>query len=408
MSAPAPPVPPPAPVTTRVSWTDMLTSGDPALLNQALTVILTLAVVALIREIHAWTKMAINVGAKGTTPAPGTTPPAAKAPAAGASASTPTTTPATPAALAATKPKPVDVEKPSPESLMAAVQACQKDIKILLTQGAKTWAGTDELTGQAPQHALALKGVKEQVTDMSGSLKSLAEAQAEMKSMGQRLTGIEGILGILAPKISTMSGNLELVRQATDSHWKDVVKSLGALANAIKANHSHWEAVTEKNHTHIVDGVKEVIKKVTTCDYKSFKGMTKQIEQLGQELVASIGYLQTDSTAIKDNLYNLAVALASTSEQVQTVREYCERPPVPLMQAHDRGPPPPTYEAPTVISHMGPGDRRQLHLQTAIPVHAVPGHSHDSAGPSQAQSTAQPSVHIDLGEGRKVNIPLFR
>ena len=72
-------------------------------------------------------------------------------------------------------------------------------------------------------------------------------------------------------------------------------------------------------------------------------------------MLAALGFLQQESGAIKDGLYGLAQAAASTSEQVAIVKEYCERPPVPVHAHFDRAPPPPSYEAPGVIT-----ERRQL------------------------------------------------
>ena len=113
----------------------------------------------------------------------------------------------------------------------------------------------------------AMKQLKHDVVAISGDTKLLA----------QRVTGVEGILGQLVPKISTLVGsvgtlstNLDTVRQTMDGHWKDSAKTLQALGANLKANHAHWEQTTEKNQQYLVEGVKEVLKKVTTCDYESF------------------------------------------------------------------------------------------------------------------------------------------
>ena len=283
----------------------------------------------------------------------------------------------------------------TPQSLQAEVQSCHRDIKALALALSKYM---DDVPERGTQHASALQGVKEQVTDMSNAMKQLkhdvVSINGDTKLLAQRVTGVEAILGQLAPKLSTLVGsvgtlstNLDTVRQTLDGHWKDSAKTLQALGANLKANHAHWEQTTEKNQQYLVEGVKEVLKKVTTCDYESFTGLTKQVEQLGQEMLAALGFLQQESGAIKDGLYGLAQAAASTSEQVAIVKEYCERPPVPVHAHFDRAPPPPSHEAPGVIT-----ERRQLHLQSAIPT----------------ASQALPPVYIDLGEGRKINIPIFK
>ena len=174
------------------------------------------------------------------------------------------------------------------------MQACHKDLRSLSTLVTAQLEGMPE---QSAQHASALQSVKEQVTDMSKSLKQLKHdvvaVNADTKVLAQRMTGVEGILGSLMPKVNTLSGqvttmstNLDTIRQTTEGHWKDQVsKMIAALANNLKANHAHWEQTTEKNHQYLVDGVKEVLKKVTACDYDSYTGTTQQLEEMGQELL---------------------------------------------------------------------------------------------------------------------------
>ncbi|CAE7258242.1 FCPF [Symbiodinium sp. CCMP2592] len=316
--------------------------------------------------------------------------------------------------------------KPSPlssEGLLAAVQLCHKDVEAMQSGLAKQVE--DLSASQMSMQSTINKSLEDVVAAQSSMGKQLDElatisthlkqvkhdvtsVNGDVKLVSQRVTGIEGILGVLMPQVknlagslSTLSTNVDSIRQMTDSHWKEVSKCLATMAGMLKSNHTQWEQTTEKNQQYLVDGVKEVLKKVTTCDYDSFTSLTKQLDQLGQELLASVGFLQGETSSLKEGLYNVAVALANTGEQVATVKEYCERPPVPLLSG---APPPPSYEAPSVVHHT---DRRQLHLQTAIPMMPPPHHqpSQPSQPPTQSGSA---SVYVDLGEGRRVNIPLFR
>ena len=262
------------------------------------------------------------------------------------------------------------------------MQACHKDLRSLSTLVTAQLEGMPE---QSAQHASALQSVKEQVTDMSKSLKQLKHdvvaVNADTQVLAQRMTGVEGILGSLMPKVNTLSGqvttmstNLDTIRQTTEGHWKDQVsKMIAALANNLKANHAHWEQTTEKNHQYLVDGVKEVLKKVTACDYDSYTGTTQQLEEMGQELLQPWASCRPRACTTWRRLLQTRLS------------KYCERPPVPL-QHHDRAPPPPSYEAPSVIHEC-----RQLPLQSAIP-----------------QPQGNPRMFVELGAGRRVNIPLFR
>eukprot|EP00439_Symbiodinium_sp_Y106_P058728 s299_g8.t1 len=337
-----------------------------ALLAQVYTVVFTLAVVALVSGVRHWFQ-----DRTAATPDPtlgeGSGDIKAARPDDAKDASTPTdSTQTTKPASDATDSqgggadgKPSDKTEDKPKEDKAPTRSAPAPNAALALALSKYM---DDVPERGTQHASALQGVKEQVTDMSNAMKQLkhdvVSINGDTKLLAQRVTGVEAILGQLAPKLSTLVGsvgtlstNLDTVRQTLDGHWKDSAKTLQALGANLKANHAHWEQTTEKNqqylvegldghwkdsaktlqalganlkanHAHweqtteknqqyLVEGVKEVLKKVTTCDYESFTGLTKQ-----------------ESGAIKDGLYGLAQAAASTSEQVAIVKEYCERPPV--------------------------------------------------------------------------------
>ena len=133
----------------------------------------------------------------------------------------------------------------TPQSLQAEVQSCHRDIKALALALSKYM---DDVPERGTQHALALQGVKEQVTDMSNAMKQLKHdvlsINGDTKLLAQGVTGVEAILGQLAPKLSTLVGsvgtlstNLDTVRQTLDGHWKDPAKTLQALGANLKANH---------------------------------------------------------------------------------------------------------------------------------------------------------------------------
>ncbi|CAE6941279.1 FCPF [Symbiodinium sp. CCMP2592] len=485
-AAPAPPAPPQLPGMPAAAPAAAMEPWDvPGLVKQVITIVVTLAVVAIVRAVHKWmNSQSSSAVTSKPPPAPASTnspaPPAKATPQAddggaqskslpgdaqesGKGAASPTgaqsqTEPqkeakGSPEALSNTTSQSVPASstdpakqgvtkgvtditdakdksaptatssppaRPSPEALFAALQGCQKEIKNLQAtlskqvedvaaeqQNLKTLV--DKQFAEASSFQTAAMAHLDELATVVGQIKQIKHdvvaVNGDVKLISQRTTGIEGILGILMPQVKTLvssvgtlSSNVESIRQMTDAHWKEVVKQIGATVQTMKNQHTQWEQTTDKNQQYLVDGVKEVIKKVTSCDYDSFTALSKQMDQLGQELLASAGYLQTETSTLKDGLYNLVVALGNTSEQVATVKEYCERPPVPLMSS---APPPPSYEAPTVIAQAHPGDRRQLHLQTAIPQAQVPP---PQAGPHGGQA----SVYVDLGEGRRVNIPLFR
>ena len=123
-------------------------------------------------------------------------------------------------------------------------------------------------------------------------------------------------------------------------------------------------------------GIQKTLEKITNCDYQTNQSFSQKIESMGSEVLAALHFVQTELAEVKQTV-------GSTSEEVHSIREMCERP-VPATAPQYRAPhfaaqipgPAPPYEAAVSAS---------LSLQSAIP--------------------AEPSITISP-DGRSLHIPL--
>ena len=127
----------------------------------------------------------------------------------------------------------------------------------------------------------------------------------------------------------------------------------------------------------LVGGIQRTLDKITNCDYQSQQVFSQKMENVASELLAAMQFSQNELAEVKQTL-------GSTSEEVHSIKEMCERPLAtsapqyrpPHFAAHVPGPAPP-YEAAV--------PPRSLSLQSALP--------------------SEPSITISP-DGRSLNIPL--
>ncbi|CAE7663326.1 Ken-052 [Symbiodinium sp. CCMP2592] len=288
----------------------------------------------------------------------------------------------------------------TPEAMMQELQACHTTVKNFAANMSRLLNGitrvapnlakvqTELESNQKATHALEVAVEKA----LGGA--DLKDLPKEIKEMNKRASALESIVGAVTAKMGTMSQNVDSFGKSNESQLKDVLKGVAAVASSSKQQNLDLTTHVTTKTSMLESGVKEVLRKITATDYDSHTSMTatvkdvsNQVYDLGQELLAAHNFLQGEVATQKENVFQLATVLASISEQVRVIRDYCERPvPVAVSGQHDRPPmPPPSYEP--NLQH-GP---RQLNLNTALPV---------------ARSPSAPEVRIQMGDGRCVNIPM--
>ena len=231
---------------------------------------------------------------------------------------------------------------------------------------------------------------------LHADVKGISARMDEFKTFAARLEGIEKVMGVMSSKIGPMSANIQSAMQSIDAGFKENSKALINISSNVRGNHEDGTTEAKERHQEqgswlssteakLVEGIKEVLKKITNTDYASSQLYTQKIEGIASELLAAMNFTQTEVAEIKD-------AVTKAGEEVHIIREMCER---PLMtQAH-----PPSYRAPifppsghdsrpapSYDPHVAP---RSVNLQQALPLH-----SHNPDG-----ITVSP-------DGRSLNIPL--
>ncbi|CAE7636708.1 CLC-B [Symbiodinium microadriaticum] len=257
------------------------------------------------------------------------------------------------------------------------------------------------IDGGAPPDMKKVNGEMENLRkDVTTIMKFLSSSEKDLKDVTGRLAALETVLGSVNSRVCTLSTNLDIHAKSTESYLKEALKSISVVGGAAKTFHADTQVLIGAKHDNLEQGIKSCINKVTNCDYethtalsKTLSDLSKQTYDMGQELLAALHFVQSEQGTTKDNLWQIANVLADTVEQVKIIRDYCERPvPVNVQNAGGSStmPPPPSYE-PSMPSIHGP--RQQLHLQTAIPA-------------ARTGTTTMPQVNIDMGDGRTINIPV--
>ncbi|CAE7299785.1 CLC-B [Symbiodinium microadriaticum] len=225
------------------------------------------------------------------------------------------------------------------------------------------------IDGGAPPDMKKVNGEMENLRkDVTTIMKFLSSSEKDLKDVTGRLAALETVLGSVNSRVCTLSTNLDIHAKSTESYLKEALKSISVVGGAAKTFHADTQVLIGAKHDNLEQGIKSCINKVTNCDYethtalsKTLSDLSKQTYDMGQELLAALHFVQSEQGTTKDNLWQIANVLADTVEQVKIIRDYCERPvPVNVQNAGGSSamPPPPT-------SIHGP--RQQLHLQTAIP-----------------------------------------
>ena len=218
--------------------------------------------------------------------------------------------------------------------------------------------------------------------------KSLQEARADIQGLATRLEAIEKILGIMSEKIGPLHANVTNMQKSQDSHYKEFSTSFAKVCGNMRGNFDESQQLSRDNYhnleqrlgsveNRLVGGIQKTLEKITNCDYQTNQNVDKKIDSLGSEVLAALHFVQSELAEVKQSA-------STTSEEVRSIREMCERP-MPAAAPQYRAPhfaaplpgPAPSYEA--AVS------ARSLSLQNAIP--------------------AEPSITISP-DGRSLHIPL--
>ena len=247
----------------------------------------------------------------------------------------------------------------TPQSLLQEVQAVHKTLKNFA--GAGTPADVSKLASE-------VEGLRKDCLDGASILGSQRQGH---QGHGGRITALEQVVGAANAHVCTMSSNLDVASESTESYLKECLKSLATMGGAAKTFHADTQVLIAAKRDNLKHGAKTCINKATGCDYEAHQSLSKtlgdlckQTYDLGQEPLAALHHAQGEQSTTKDNLWQIANVLSDTVEQVKVIRDYCERPVPVSVQIPAQSPPmpPPAYE-PSIH-----GARQQLHLQTAIPM----------------------------------------
>lgn len=218
------------------------------------------------------------------------------------------------------------------------------------------------------------QNVQAEVKLMHADIKTIATAVTELQTIPARVTGIEKVLGVMSAKLGPMSVNVEAIHKTADQGFKENSKMLSSISANVRGSREDSAQEAKDRHTEqgswltsteakLVEGIKEVLKKITNTDFASSQLYTQKVEQLGSEVLAALHFTQGELSEVKE-------ALTRTGEEVHTIKEMCER---PLMAT------PPQYRAP-VFGHgareVPPAPNYDPHvrpcnvnLQQALPMH---------------------------------------
>ncbi|CAE7252921.1 unnamed protein product [Symbiodinium sp. CCMP2592] len=211
--------------------------------------------------------------------------------------------------------------------------------------------------------------------DIKLLLSTLAEVKssvAELSEISKRVAAIEKLIGVFAGKMGPMGANVDTTQKAVDQGFKENVRLLSTISANVRGHredaqqeakdfHSEqgqWLSATEAK---LVDGIKEVLKKITNTDFNSSQVYNQKLEGIEPEILAALNFTQNEVAELK-------TTLGQTSETVHSIKEMCERPVVsshppsyraPVFQGHHDIPPAPPYDA-----HVRP----RVNLQQALPL----------------------------------------
>ena len=290
--------------------------------------------------------------------------------------------------------KPVEVDQPAKKEVTAVTKADDKPQQPADgAQKAPDPTTTPTTTTPVVTPAKAVGGPKAatpvtpQVTAQV-MFKNLQETRADIQGLATRLEAIEKILGIMSEKIGPLHANVTSMQKSQDSHYKEFSTSFAKVCGNMRANFDETQQLARENYQNmeqrlgavenkLVGGIQKTLEKITNCDYQTNQSFDKKIDSLGSEVLAALHFVQTELAEVKQSA-------STTSEEVRSIREMCERP-VPAAAPQYRAPhfaaplpgPAPSYEA--AVS------ARSLSLQNAIP--------------------AEPSITISP-DGRSLHIPL--
>ncbi|CAE7205598.1 FCPF [Symbiodinium sp. CCMP2592] len=287
----------------------------------------------------------------------------------------------------------------TPEMMMQELQACHTTVKNFAANMSRLLNGITSVAPNLAKVQTELENNQKAASTLEAVVeKAVAKMdkgpQDDLKELIKRISSLESIVGAVTAKMGTMSQNVDTFGKSSDSQLKDVLKSVSAVASSGKQQGVDVSGLVTAKSSMLESGLKEVLRKITQTDYDSCTSITQhvkdvhnQVYDLGQELLAALHFLQGEATTQKENLYQLATAVADIAEQVRVIRDYCERPvPMAVSAHHDEPPMPPPAYAP----HVGQGPR-QLNLNTALPARTTGG---------------LPQVRVDVGNGRSITIPL--
>ena len=218
------------------------------------------------------------------------------------------------------------------------------------------------------------QNVQTEVKLMHADIKAIAAAVTELQTIPARVAGMEKVLGVMSAKLGPMSVNVEAIHKTADQGFKENSKMLSSISANVRGNREDSAQEAKERHTEqgswltsteakLVEGIKEVLKKITNTDFASSQLYTQKVEQLGSEVLAALHFTQGELAEVKETL-------TRTGEEVHTIKEMCER---PVMAT------PPQYRAP-VFGHSGrevpPAPNYDPHvrpcnvnLQQALPMH---------------------------------------
>ncbi|CAE7612629.1 NPHP3 [Symbiodinium sp. CCMP2592] len=187
-------------------------------------------------------------------------------------------------------------------------------------------------------------------SDVKRLMTTLAEVKASVADLSEvpkRLAAIEKLIGVFAVKIGPMGANVDSTQKAVDQGFKENVRLLSTISGNVRghredaqqeakdyhAEQGQWLSATENK---LVDGIKEVLKKITNTDFNSSQVYNQKLEGIASEILAALNFTQTE-------VGDLKTTLSQTSEVVHSIKEMCER---PVVSSH-----PPSYRAPVFQGH---------------------------------------------------------
>ncbi|CAE7356842.1 FCPF [Symbiodinium sp. CCMP2592] len=288
----------------------------------------------------------------------------------------------------------------TPEAMMQELQACHTTVKNFAANMSRLLNG---ITSVAPNLAKVQ-------TELENSQKGLSTLEAvvekmtaklddgpphDLKEMSKRLGSLESIVGAVTAKMGTMSQNVDSFGKSSDSQLKDVLKGVSAVASSNKQQGVDVSALVTAKNSLLESGLKEVLRKITQTDYDSCTSITGHVKEVHNQVYD----LGQELLAAINFLQGETTTQKDTLYQLATaladvadqVRVIRDycERPVP-MAVSARHDGPPLPPPSYDEPHIGQGPR-QLHLNTALPAR---------------QTGGLPQVRVDVGDGRSITIPL--